>query len=187
MSSTTDTAKSNNTSLLSRIFRRGSKLPAKDAASTTSQDPLVHGQPMKSTSNEEHDLVSELMAKANTMGEGEFKAYLKQHKEEVEAMYRKQGGGIASGDWVSRDWATDAGYPPAEAPEHQTLFEEALQISQHLHHKRMHRCFEQQSRRIKHASFKHQLHPKPPTLDSTSWKNWKTARLCDVFVHHSLE
>ncbi|OCT48427.1 hypothetical protein CLCR_04334 [Cladophialophora carrionii] len=106
MSSTTDTAKSNNTSLLSRIFRRGSKPPATDAASTTSKDPLVHGQPMKSTSTEEHDLVGELMAKANTMGEDEFKAYLKEHKEEVEEMYRKQGGGIASGDWVSRDWAT---------------------------------------------------------------------------------
>ncbi|EXJ54389.1 hypothetical protein A1O7_09728 [Cladophialophora yegresii CBS 114405] len=122
----TDTAKPNNAnanaSLLSRIFRRASKLPDSDAESTTSKDPLVQrqpvkstsqeehnvdsSQPMKSTSREEHDSVSELMAKANTMGEDEFKAYLKEHKEEVEAMYRKQGGGIASGDWVSRDWAT---------------------------------------------------------------------------------
>jgi len=105
MSRNDSVAKSNN-SLISKIFRRGSKLDTSDSASTMSGETLVRKQPMKSTSQEEHDTVGDLMAKANTMSEEEFKKYLKEHKEEVEAKYRKQGGGIASGEWISRDWAT---------------------------------------------------------------------------------
>jgi len=75
-----------------------------DALSTTSEDMLVQKRPVKSTSQEEHDSVQELMAKANTMDEDFFKKYLKIHKEEVEEMYRKQGGGIASGEWINRDY-----------------------------------------------------------------------------------
>jgi len=105
MSSNDSVAKRKN-SLLSKIFRRGSKPDMSDSASTMSGVTLAQKQPVKSTSQEEHDTVGDLMAKANTMSEEEFKKYLRDHKEEMETMYRKQGGGIASGEWISRDWAT---------------------------------------------------------------------------------
>ncbi|KAJ9610768.1 hypothetical protein H2200_005545 [Cladophialophora chaetospira] len=90
-----------NTKILSRIFRRGSKQQdSSDASSTMSGDTLVPKERVKSTSQEEHDSVSELMSKANTMNEEDFRKYLQEHKEEVEAHYRKQGGGIASGEWI---------------------------------------------------------------------------------------
>jgi len=90
-----------NTNLLSKIFRRGSKQQdTTDANSTMSGDTLVPKERVKSISQEEHDSVSELMSKANTMNEEDFKKYLKEHKEEVEDHYRKQGGGIASGEWI---------------------------------------------------------------------------------------
>ena len=104
-----------NTSLLSKVFRRGSKpdTSTPDDASTMSGETLVpQRERFSSTSKEEHEQVGDLMAKANTMSEEDFKKYLKEHKEEVEAMYRKQGGGIASGEWVSRDWATGKLLPP---------------------------------------------------------------------------
>jgi hypothetical protein len=97
---------SNNTTLLSKIFRRGSKADASDGASTTSEETLIQNQRMKSTSQEEHETVGDLMSKANTMSEEDFKKYLKEHKEVVEAAYRKQGGGIASGEWISSDYTT---------------------------------------------------------------------------------
>jgi len=34
------------------------------------------------------------------MNEEDFKKYLAENKEEVEAYYRKQGGGISSGEWI---------------------------------------------------------------------------------------
>lgn len=90
-----------NTSLLSKIFRRGSKQQdTSDANSTMSGATLVPKERVKSISKEDHDTASDLMSKANTMNEEDFKKYLKEHKEEVEAYYRKQGGGIASGEWI---------------------------------------------------------------------------------------
>jgi hypothetical protein len=44
---------------------------------------------MKSTSREHDDSSSELMAEAATISEDEFNAYLREHKEEVEARYRE--------------------------------------------------------------------------------------------------
>ncbi len=99
-------ANTKNTGLLSKILHRNPKPDASDKASTLSGETLNQKEPMKSTSQEEHKAVSDLMAKANTMSEEEFKAYLKEHKEEVEAGYRKQGGGIASGEWINRDYTT---------------------------------------------------------------------------------
>jgi hypothetical protein len=60
-------------------------------------------QRFTSTSEPEHAQVGELMAAAQTMTPEEFKVYLRQHKERTEDEYRKQGGGIAGGDWVSPD------------------------------------------------------------------------------------
>lgn len=86
-----------------------------DAASTistaTTLRPLLSSparsngaadQPVQSASREEDKATySSLMTKARTMSPEEFKAYLRTHKEEVEARYRKQGGGIAGGgDWI---------------------------------------------------------------------------------------
>lgn len=95
-------AKGDNTNLLSKIFRRGSKQhdTTDDASSTMSGDTLVPKERVKSISQEDHDTASDLMKKANTMSEEDFKKYLAEHKEEVEAFYRKQGGGIASGEWI---------------------------------------------------------------------------------------
>lgn len=103
---TTNGPATSNKSLLSKIFRRGSKQENTDNTSTMSDTTLVPKERVKSISQEEYDTVSDLMAKANTMSEEDFKKYLKEHKEEVEDMYRKQGGGIASGEWISRDWWT---------------------------------------------------------------------------------
>jgi hypothetical protein len=90
-----------NTSLLSKILRRGSKQPdTSDANSTMSGDTLVQKERVKSISQEDHDTHSDLMEKAKTMGQEDFKKYLAQHKEEVEAHWRKQGGGISSGEWI---------------------------------------------------------------------------------------
>ncbi|OAP56353.1 hypothetical protein AYL99_09532 [Fonsecaea erecta] len=100
--------------LISKIFRRKSAATTKvellsDAASMISTAPLVkpdgHGQPdpMRTTSNEEQTAFNSLMDKAKTMSPEEFKAYLCRHKEDVEAMYRRQGGGITGGDWIYRD------------------------------------------------------------------------------------
>jgi hypothetical protein len=61
---------------------------------------------MNPTSEEVHTSFQELMTKANTLSEGDFKKFLQEHKDEVEEMYRKQGGGIASGEWINRDYTT---------------------------------------------------------------------------------
>jgi hypothetical protein len=44
---------------------------------------------MKLTYREQHDSASELRAEAATIGEDEFNAYLREHKEEVKARYRE--------------------------------------------------------------------------------------------------
>ncbi|KIX97867.1 uncharacterized protein Z520_06645 [Fonsecaea multimorphosa CBS 102226] len=92
------------TNLLSKIFRRGSKQPEQvttdDANSTMSGDTLVPRERVKSISQEMIDEGRELMEKANTMSEEDFKKYLAEHKEEIEAYYKAQGGGISSGEWI---------------------------------------------------------------------------------------
>jgi hypothetical protein len=62
-----------------------------------------------STSADDHNHnnnLGDLMSKAQSMPPDEFKAYLAQHKEATEAMHRKQGGGVAGGDWVSTQDST---------------------------------------------------------------------------------
>ena len=102
--SSNDAPNSSNSNVPSKIFRRGTRPDTSDAAVTASDETLVQKQPMESTSQEEHQAVGNLMSKANTMSEEDFKKYLEEHKEEVEAMYRKQGGGIASGEWINSDY-----------------------------------------------------------------------------------
>jgi len=91
-----------------------------DTASTMSGATLVnpngnHQQassspPTQQTSttstSADHNNLGALMSKAQSMPPAEFKAYLAQHKEATEAIYRKQGGGIAGGDWVSTQDST---------------------------------------------------------------------------------
>ncbi|KIY01619.1 uncharacterized protein Z520_03171 [Fonsecaea multimorphosa CBS 102226] len=103
--------------LLQRIFRRKSSTKGSvdllsDAASMTSTAPLVRpsdsasirpSAPLRTTSNEEQASFNSLMDKARTMNPDEFKAYLRQYKEDVETMYRRQGGGVTGGDWIYRD------------------------------------------------------------------------------------
>jgi hypothetical protein len=56
---------------------------------------------MKSLTPEDHAAHSDLMRKAEIMDPEEFKVYLKEHKEEVESVYRRQGGGLG-GEWMTR-------------------------------------------------------------------------------------
>ncbi|KAJ9636943.1 hypothetical protein H2204_005089 [Knufia peltigerae] len=95
-------------SLLSKFFRRKSSVgaDAAETASMTSTAPLVdkdNTAPFKSTSKEEQDSFNELMNRAKTMSPEEFQMYLKNYKEENEAIHRKLGGGITGGEWIWRD------------------------------------------------------------------------------------
>ncbi|KIW35333.1 uncharacterized protein PV07_02035 [Cladophialophora immunda] len=111
MSSNTTKPNKSEETLISKIFRRksGAKVDLSDAASMTSTAPLVKpdaaagSSGLRTTSNEEQTAFNGLMDRAKTMSPEEFKAYLRQHKEDVETMYRRQGGGITGGDWIYRD------------------------------------------------------------------------------------
>ncbi|KAJ9602813.1 hypothetical protein H2200_012593 [Cladophialophora chaetospira] len=97
-----DNAVQANRNLLSRLFRRGSKdnttLP--DTASTTSETTLVaQNEAMKPSSNQELASYDNLLAKADSMTEAEFKEYLQKHKEQSEAAARKEAGE----GWIKKD------------------------------------------------------------------------------------
>lgn len=108
-----------NSGLFSKIFNRKDKQAstsstAADTAetvSTMSGETLVpqnHASSTAKTSSAPGDdnNSEDLMSKAQSKSPEELKAYLAQHKEETEAKYRRQGGGIAGGDWVSTQDAT---------------------------------------------------------------------------------
>ncbi len=80
------------------VMSAATTLVPEDQNNTNSQT-----QRFASTSEQEHAQVGDLMTKAQTMSPEEFKAYLRRHKEKTEAEYRKQGGGIAGGEWMSQD------------------------------------------------------------------------------------
>jgi len=96
-----------NRGLFAKIFNKDKQSKSsstEDAASTMSGDTLVNRNQAPSTSDD-NDL-GDLMSKTQNMSPDELKAYLAQHKEGTEAKYRKQGGGVAGGDWVSTGDAT---------------------------------------------------------------------------------
>ncbi|KIV78621.1 hypothetical protein PV11_06255 [Exophiala sideris] len=99
-----------NRGLFAKIFNKDkSKSPStaadtSDTASTMTGDTLVNQNQSSSTSDDNN--VGGLMSQAQGRSPEELKAYLAQHKEETEAKYRKQGGGVAGGDWVSTGDAT---------------------------------------------------------------------------------
>ncbi|KAI1616028.1 hypothetical protein EDD36DRAFT_460925 [Exophiala viscosa] len=72
-------------------------------------------QDRASSASDDHDL-GDLMSKTQNMSPNELKAYLAQHKEGTEAMYRKQGGGVAGGGSVSTGDATTGEFPPHPLP-----------------------------------------------------------------------
>jgi hypothetical protein len=119
-----------NHGLLAKLFhRKPSPAPSKQSTSTTDTDKTAVPQTesnfppkgnlgndtlksdsgdqsqfrgrMKSLTPEDHAAHSDLMRKAEIMDPEQFKAYLKEHKEEVETMYRRQGGGFGS-EWITR-------------------------------------------------------------------------------------
>lgn len=94
--------------LVSRLFRRGSKAndnatTVPETASTFSDTTLVPQEPrhgsMKPASKEELTTYQELMAKAVTMNQDEFKAYLQDHKTQADAV----AGRRASEGWIKKD------------------------------------------------------------------------------------
>ncbi|KAK5196539.1 hypothetical protein LTR99_005327 [Exophiala xenobiotica] len=126
MSSNTNTNTNTNRNLLSKIFNRKDKQSDSSADTSTQTQPdtastmsgastlvnqnHIHEAQQSSTTSTstDHSNLGDLMSKAQSMPPDEFKAYLAQHKEATEAMYRKQGGGVAGGDWVStQDSTTD--------------------------------------------------------------------------------
>jgi hypothetical protein len=94
------TAAQANQSLLQRMFRRSSHTPAAtvpDTSSTFSGNTLVDSTPVidrnnpptnKPASEAEMTTFDNLMAKANTMSEADFKAYISQHRASVDAQGR---------------------------------------------------------------------------------------------------
>jgi len=108
MSSPNDQPSKSGEHLISKMFHRKSDAAVNvhsDSASVSSKTPLVPEahEHLKTTSQEEQTAFNELMEKAKTMSPEDFKKYLEQHKEEVETMYRKQGGGIGGGEWIWGD------------------------------------------------------------------------------------